>query len=168
MRCYIEWNISLVCSSLLSWCVPFQLLFTPWLSAGGGEGRVRNRKSLIGVQAVLSNSWKQPKHSSVTNTALTPDLNLALYSVLLRNVMLSQSSHQPQGVQSKGIPDLDTALQMCLTRPKQRGGISPINLLAAMLLQQSRMLLAAFATRAHCWPTISFFPRAPGPFLQNC
>jgi len=49
-----------------------------------------------------------------------------------------------------GSPELDTALQMCLTSGKQRRRITSIDLLVVFFLMQLSMLLAFFAVREHC------------------
>lgn len=50
-----------------------------------------------------------------------------------------------------GSPELDPALQMCLTRAEQRARITSLNLLVMPHLMQPRMLVTIFAMRVHRW-----------------
>lgn len=53
------------------------------------------------------------------------------------------------------IPDWDRAPQMCLTRAKQMGMFTSIDLLVKLFLMQPRRWLAIYATRVHCWLMVS-------------
>jgi len=60
-----------------------------------------------------------------------------------------------------GIPDLDTAHQMCLTRAEQIGRITSLDLLTTLFLMQPRRWVAILTTRVHRWLMVSLvFPRA--------
>ncbi|XP_069664098.1 coiled-coil domain-containing protein 169 isoform X3 [Haliaeetus albicilla] len=50
-----------------------------------------------------------------------------------------------------GSPELDPALQICLTSAKEKGRITSLDLLAAFFLMEPGWPLAFFAARAHCW-----------------
>lgn len=52
-------------------------------------------------------------------------------------------------------PDWDTAPQMCLTRAKQMGMFTSLDLLVTRFLMQPRRRLANFLTRIHPWIVVS-------------
>lgn len=94
-----EWDVILY--GILLWSVqvhcpdvfPSSLLFTPRLPAGPGGGGGKQSEKQKKPHYCASSAQQQLKHSCVINAVLTPDANLALYRLLWRNVILSQSVH---------------------------------------------------------------------------
>lgn len=56
-----------------------------------------------------------------------------------------------------------------LTSAEERQVIMSLDLLAKVLLLNPRMLLASFATKAHCWLLCSLWStKTPSPFQESC
>ena len=67
-----------------------------------------------------------------------------------------------------GSPELDAALQTCLTRTAWRGRVTSIELLAKLCLMQPRGLLVFFVVRTRCWLPVSLLAtRTPRSFTAK-
>lgn len=69
--------------------------------------------------------------------------------------------------------EMSTELQICLTSPEQKEGITSLNLLATLCAFQPRMLLTSFAVRVGYWHMFSLvFMRTPwylsAQLLSSC
>lgn len=117
MRCYTVWNTPLVCSSPLSWCVPFQSFIHPqatcWTRGRGRETEWETEKaSLLCKQCSAAAKTLMCYQRCVDPRCKPSTVQTAVKKC--NSVPISTLATTPCSQQ--GSPVLGIALQMCLTR----------------------------------------------------